>query len=497
VHRQELSGDRPGRGWELELNTFKTYPCGVVAHPAMDAAIAASDRIDPAEITTVALRCHPLVPELMGTVQPGDGLRSRFSARHGVAVGLLFGRAGLAEFSDAVATAPEVAGLRALITLDPDPGVARDAAVLRIETRSADPVEVRVEHTRGSVARPLTDAELLAKVRLLADPVLGDGGADRIRAAVDGLPAAADVSGLFAALRPGHNGATSGAPGLGVFTASHRRPNTAPNDAASHPRRPAPTASPEGPAASHHGRPAGTPAPGSMTERILALARYAAPTLEAEADLARFTAAVATARGISAARGLQRALRPGHVSDPPPPHAPGRLAGSALPGGPAWTAWVTGTAAVAARAAEIPPDNSTGADPVVTMVVCAAGRALGDDCAAAVAAGVQAAELVGAGLASGGGWSIPVVSAAIGAGLAAGLMLRLPESQLRNALGICATQAAGLRAADGTDAGPLQAGKAAFNAVEAALLARAGFTGPAEPLDGRRGLFALFRPPSG
>jgi 2-methylcitrate dehydratase PrpD len=45
----------------------------------------------------------------------------------------------------------------------------------------------------------------------------------------------------------------------------------------------------------------------------------------------------------------------------------------------------------------------------------------------------------------------------------------------------------------GTDAGPLQAGKAAFNAVEAALLARAGFTGPAEPLDGRRGLFALFR----
>src|SRR5262245_5433962 len=31
----------PGHGgWELESNTFKTYPCGVVAHPAMDAAIA-------------------------------------------------------------------------------------------------------------------------------------------------------------------------------------------------------------------------------------------------------------------------------------------------------------------------------------------------------------------------------------------------------------------------------------------------------------------------
>ena len=196
-----------GRGWELELNSFKTYPCGVVAHPAMDAAIAVSGRIDPAEITAITLRCHPLVPELMGTLHPADGLRSRFSARHGVAVGLRFGRAGLAEFTDATATAPEVARLRGLITLDPDPGVARDAAVLRIETRSADPVEVRTEHTRGSIARPLTDDELQDKVQALVTPVLGDGAADRIRKAVDNLPGVPDMSGLLTALRPSRGGA--------------------------------------------------------------------------------------------------------------------------------------------------------------------------------------------------------------------------------------------------------------------------------------------------
>jgi len=72
-------------------------------------------------------------------------------------------------------------------------------------------------------------------------------------------------------------------------------------------------------------------------------------------------------------------------------------------------------------------------------------------------------------------------------------MLGLPEAPLRSALGICATQAAGLRAAAGTDAAPLQAGKAAFNAVEAAQLARLGFTSSREPLDGRRALFSLFR----
>ena len=453
-----------GRGWELELNSFKTYPCGVVAHPAMDAAIAVSGRIDPAEITAITLRCHPLVPELMGTLHPADGLRSRFSARHGVAVGLRFGRAGLAEFSDATATAPEVARLRGLITLDPDPGVARDAAVLRIETRSADPVEIRTEHTRGSIARPLTDDELQDKVQALVTPVLGDGAADRIREAVDELPGVGDVSGLLTALRPS---APVGPPGLGGVHRVQSAPIGAPNDAASHHRRPAPTSAQD-----------------SATDRLLALAGRPASTLPAVRALARFTAAVTAQQGIAAARTLLRVLRPvdadGAAAGPA-----GRPGSAALPAGAALTAWVTGAAAVAAPA----PD-----DPTVAMVVCAAARALGDDCLAAVAAGLEAAALVESGLdgVAGAGWSVPTVAAGIGAGQAAGVMLGLPDDQLRNALGVCATQAAGLRAAAGTEAGPLQAGKAAFNAVEAALLAREGFTGPAEPLDGRRGLFALF-----
>jgi 2-methylcitrate dehydratase PrpD len=199
--------------WELEVNTIKTYPCGVVAHPAMDAAIIACTRIaelaDGAEITGISLRCNPLVPELMGRAQPGDGLESRFSARHGVAVGLLYGRAGLAEFSDAAAAAPEVARLRSLITLDADPAVPRDAAVLRIirEPAPGSPpgvpaIEVTVEHTRGSAARPLTDEEVLDKVRALFGPVLGAAAADRARDAVDKLPGAEDTSELIDAVRP-------------------------------------------------------------------------------------------------------------------------------------------------------------------------------------------------------------------------------------------------------------------------------------------------------
>jgi hypothetical protein len=229
----------------------------------------------------------------------------------------------------------------------------------------------------------------------------------------------------------------------------------------------------------------------TATDQILALAAHPAPTAEADASLVRFAEATAAGMNSNVVRAL-RTLRP--ADD-----------------GPAWRAWLSAAAALSAPNAAtlggaVPggaaPDGSVrgggisdGAAPAVgpevTTVVCAAATALGDDCSAAVAVGLAAAALVEAGLVTAAGWSVPVVSAVIGAGLAAGLMLGLPEAQLRSALGICATQAAGLRAAAGTDAAPLQAGKAAFNAVEAAQLARLGFTSSREPLDGRRALFPL------
>ena len=224
----------------------------------------------------------------------------------------------------------------------------------------------------------------------------------------------------------------------------------------------------------------------TTTDQFLALAAHPTATTEADAGLARFAEAAVAGMNTHVVRAL-RALRP--ADD-----------------GPAWRAWLSTTAALSAPGGVAPsgavpsgaaPSGAApggavpAAGPVVTTVVCAAATALGEDCSAAVAAGIQAAALAEAGLATAAGWSVPVVSAAIGAGLAAGLMLGLGEAQLRSALGICATQAAGLRAAAGTDAAPLQAGKAAFNAVEAAQLARLGFTSSREPLDGRRAFFPL------
>jgi hypothetical protein len=88
-------------------------------------------------------------------------------------------------------------------------------------------------------------------------------------------------------------------------------------------------------------------------------------------------------------------------------------------------------------------------------------------------------------------WDVEAVADRLGAAAAAARLARLDAGHARHALGLAATQAAGLGVAEPTPAGFLARGKAAFDAVEDAALARAGFTSASASIEGRRGLAAL------
>ena len=82
-------------------------------------------------------------------------------------------------------------------------------------------------------------------------------------------------------------------------------------------------------------------------------------------------------------------------------------------------------------------------------------------------------------------------AATFGAAAAAGHLLKLDARQMLDALGTAGTQAAGLWEfnADGAMSKHLHPGKAAFNGILAADLAREGFTGATRILEGERGFF--------
>jgi 2-methylcitrate dehydratase PrpD len=192
-----------GKRWELLFNTYKPYPCGIVAHPAIDGGLALSGKIaDVGAIESITLRCHPLVPELMGNPQPKDGLQARFSAIHGVAAALCDGQVGLAQYEDSRVILDDVKAMRARTTLAPDPAVNRDEVFIEARMKDGSTVSHHVEHARGSLARPLTDDELLDKVRLLVDPHLGTGTAARLADFVGNIESAARLDALFALCIP-------------------------------------------------------------------------------------------------------------------------------------------------------------------------------------------------------------------------------------------------------------------------------------------------------
>ena len=90
------------------------------------------------------------------------------------------------------------------------------------------------------------------------------------------------------------------------------------------------------------------------------------------------------------------------------------------------------------------------------------------------------------------GWHITSTCGIFGAAAAAGKILKLNEKQFVDALGLAATQAAGLVEVLGSMARVLNAGFAARNGLAAARLAAGGFEGPARPLEGLRGFFNVF-----
>jgi 2-methylcitrate dehydratase PrpD len=87
------------------------------------------------------------------------------------------------------------------------------------------------------------------------------------------------------------------------------------------------------------------------------------------------------------------------------------------------------------------------------------------------------------------GWHITATCGVFGAAAGCGKLLGLSSAQMVWALGIAATQAAGLCECLGTPAKSVSVGNAARNGLLSALLASRNFSGPQEPLNGVQGYF--------
>jgi len=162
-------------------------------------------------------------------------------------------------------------------------------------------------------------------------------------------------------------------------------------------------------------------------------------------------------------------------------------------------AWVNGTLGHSAEFDDAHMAAWHTASAVVPAALALAERegSSGGDFLIAVAAGVQVMGLLGS-VASRGmltaGWHGSKVLGVFGAAAAAGRLLGLTAAELAHAFGIAGSDAGGTMEYDraGGEVKRLHGGSSSRTGVEAALLARAGLTGPSTIFEGHRGIFTMF-----
>lgn len=191
-----------GHAWRGEMVSFKPYPCGRPLHAAIDAALALHGGIGAAAIAGVMVSANPatIADQFSGVAhkrRPTQIVQAQFALPFLIASALLRGKVGIAELN--ALDAPDALALSERISAEPVDQAPHGAARIIVHLGDGRVLTQDVQSPRGSPARPLTDAERVAKFRDCAAHAvrpIADATVDRAIGMLDALESAPDVAAL-------------------------------------------------------------------------------------------------------------------------------------------------------------------------------------------------------------------------------------------------------------------------------------------------------------
>jgi len=170
VERPDLSRitDAWGDRWEIMATSYKPYPCGFVIHPVLDCVLDWRRDHPAAEVARIVVRGHPLLGVRADRPNISTGREAQVSVQHAVAVAIVFGKAGLDQFTDACVGDPNVLKLRDKVEVLHAESFSTIAAAVEITTADGKVHQLAQAAARGSDVNPLSDHDLEDKLRMLA-----------------------------------------------------------------------------------------------------------------------------------------------------------------------------------------------------------------------------------------------------------------------------------------------------------------------------------------
>jgi 2-methylcitrate dehydratase PrpD len=164
--------DRLGGPWTFADPgvSIKPFPSGSLTHPAMTAFLDLKRAYDlrAEDVAEISVGTNRHMPNALIHHRPADHLAAKFSMEFCIAILLLRGRAGLAEFRDEVVRDPQVRDAMEKVRFYVDPeadeaGYHTMTSIIRVRMNDGRELVTRAAFAKGSPANPMSEAELLEK----------------------------------------------------------------------------------------------------------------------------------------------------------------------------------------------------------------------------------------------------------------------------------------------------------------------------------------------
>jgi 2-methylcitrate dehydratase PrpD len=186
--------------------SIKPHPSGSLTHPAMTELLRLirTERIDARQVETITVGTNRNMPNALIHHHPKTGLEAKFSMEFCMAALLLYGKAGLGEFTDEVVNRPEVQKMMERVHFVVNPvaeaaGYNKMTSIVEIRLQNGRTITGRADFAKGSPAIPMSYVEVAEK--FLDCAAFAKWPADRAKAAVEllrNLESVSDVRKLTA-----------------------------------------------------------------------------------------------------------------------------------------------------------------------------------------------------------------------------------------------------------------------------------------------------------
>jgi 2-methylcitrate dehydratase PrpD len=201
-----ISG-RLGNPWTFASPgvSIKPHPSGSLTHPGMTEMLRLIDehKLTAAMVERVDVGTNHNMPNALIHHRPENELQAKFSMEFCMAILLLDGKAGLAEFTDAAVERPDAKAMIGKINFHVHPqaeaaGYDKMTTIIDIHLKDARTICGRADFGKGSPANPMSYDEVAEKFRGCADHARWPADkAAEIIAVVERLETLADLEGLM------------------------------------------------------------------------------------------------------------------------------------------------------------------------------------------------------------------------------------------------------------------------------------------------------------